>query len=75
MNWLLEITKVLKDRGIKQPITFTTNFRDLNLDSLDLMDLIIETEKKYNFQIPDSELEKIKTVQDLINIIEKTLQN
>ena len=65
------ITKLLRKKGITTPLTLTTKFQDLDLDSLDLLDLVIYAEKKYNVRIPDESLLTIVTVQDLINLIEK----
>ena len=65
------ITKLLRKKGINTPLTLTTKFQDLDLDSLDLLDLVIYAEKKYNIRIPDESLLTIVTVQDLIDLIEK----
>lgn len=71
MKWEAEISKLLKTKGVKKEIKLDTKFRDLGIDSLDLMDLIIIAEKKYNFRIPDDQLAEIVTINDLITIIEK----
>lgn len=46
---------------------------DLGLDSIDLVDLGMTVEDEFNVEMPfeDEELEKIKTVGDLVNYIEK----
>ncbi|WP_374695906.1 acyl carrier protein [Spiroplasma endosymbiont of Polydrusus formosus] len=69
MNVLGEIKKVLKEQGISKPIELNTEFKSLGLDSLDLMDLVIEAEKKCGIQIPDDKLMDIKTLADLVDII------
>lgn len=48
---------------------------DLGADSLDLVELTMEFEEKFNKQIPDEDAEKIKTVQDAITYIEGKLQS
>lgn len=45
--------------------------QDLNADSLDTVELIIEFEKEFGITIPDEEAEGIKTVGDAISYIEK----
>lgn len=70
MNILNEIKKNLKKFKIYKLIDLNTEFKLLGLDSLDLMDLIIKIEKKYNIKIPDDKLYDIKIVKDLIKIIE-----
>ena len=48
-----------------------SNFvEDLGADSLDTVELIMSFEEEFGVEIPDTEAEKIKTVQDVINYIE-----
>ncbi|MDZ4164662.1 MAG: acyl carrier protein [Smithellaceae bacterium] len=42
---------------------------DLGADSLDLVELIMELEESFAIQISDEELEKIRTIQDVIDFI------
>ena len=44
---------------------------DLNADSLDTVELIMEFEKEFGISIPDEDTTKINTVQDVIAYIEK----
>ena len=44
---------------------------DLNADSLDTVELIMEIEKEIGISIPDDDTSKIKCVQDVIDYIEK----
>jgi len=44
---------------------------DLGADSLDVVEMIMALEEKFELEIPDSEAEKIKTVQDVVDYIEK----
>ena len=43
---------------------------DLNADSLDTVELIMEFEKEFGLSIPDDQAEKIGTVGDAISYIE-----
>ena len=43
---------------------------DLGADSLTAVEIVMELEKKLDIIIYDSEVEKIVTVQDIINIVE-----
>ena len=45
--------------------------RDLKADSLDIVELIMSFEEKFNIQIPDEDAEKIQTVQNAIDYINK----
>lgn len=42
---------------------------DLNADSLDIVELVMNIEKDFDITIPDDEAEKIRTVQDAIDYI------
>lgn len=44
---------------------------DLGADSLDLVELIMAMEEKFDVEIPDEEAEKINTVQNAIDYIKK----
>lgn len=43
---------------------------DLGADSLDVVDLIMSLEEEFNIEIPDEEVENIKTVGDIVKYIE-----
>ena len=43
---------------------------DLGADSLTAVEIVMEIEKELGVDIDDSEVEKIVTVQDIINIVE-----
>ena len=45
---------------------------DLGADSLTAVEIVMELEKELGLDIDDSEVEKIVTVQDIINIVEGT---
>ncbi|MDP1992910.1 MAG: acyl carrier protein [Syntrophales bacterium] len=42
---------------------------DLGADSLDLVELIMEMEETFDVQIADNELEKIRTIKDVLDFI------
>ncbi len=43
---------------------------DLGADSLDVVELVMALEEKFEIEIPDEDAEKITTVQDAIQFIE-----
>lgn len=42
---------------------------DLGADSLDLVELIMEMEEAFGIEIADEELEKIRTIKDVIEFL------
>ncbi len=47
--------------------------KDLGADSLDLVELVMALEEEYGLEIPDTDAEKIQTVQDAVRYVEDRL--
>lgn len=53
-------------------ITPSASFADdLGADSLDQVELVMALEEKFGFEISDADTERIRTVQDAIEYVEK----
>jgi acyl carrier protein len=57
----------VKESEVVPEASFTAH---LGADSLDQVELIMEFEKAFDLQIPDTDAEKIQTVGDAISYIE-----
>ncbi len=58
----------------KNEISRETSFvNDLNADSLDTVELVMELEDEFDMTIPDEDAEKLKTVGEAISYIQKSL--
>ena len=56
----------------KEKVTPETSFvNDLGADSLDTVELVMELEEEFDISIPDDAAEKIQTVGQAIDFIEK----
>lgn len=56
----------------KEKVTPETSFvNDLGADSLDTVELVMELEEEFDINIPDDAAEKIQTVGQAIEFIEK----
>ena len=65
------ISKTLKGVDASS-VTMKTRFEDdLNADSLDLVELIMELEEHYDLAIPDEDAQSIATVGDAVEYVEK----
>jgi acyl carrier protein len=52
-------------------VTMESNIaEDLGADSLDVVDLIMSIEDEFEIEVPDDNVESIKTVGDVVNFIE-----
>jgi len=75
---LKEITEKVKQiiseqLGVEEAeVTSTASFvDDLGADSLDTVELVMALEENFDIEIPDDAAEKIRTVQDAIDYIDK----
>lgn len=69
-----KVIQIVSDQlGVdKSEITSETSFvNDLNADSLDTVELVMELEDEFEMSIPDEEAEKLQTVGAAVEFIEK----
>ena len=52
-----------------QPESSLTN--DLHMDSLDVVELVMEVENEFKISIGDEASDRLRTVQDLVTVVEK----
>lgn len=43
---------------------------DLGADSLDIVDLVMSLEEEFDMEVPDEDIESMKTVGDIVRFIE-----
>jgi acyl carrier protein len=73
----VKVTEIVSEQmGVdKAEISRETSFiNDLNADSLDTVELVMEFEDEFDMSIPDEEAEKIQTVGAAIDYIVKIIQ-
>lgn len=68
MNTLERINVILKDMGIT--LSADTEIKSA-MDSLDRVEFVMRLEQDFNILITDSQMYEIKTLQDVIGLIEK----
>jgi acyl carrier protein len=74
MNDIAErcIDIIAKSKGIPaSTITLTNTFDELNIDSLDKINISFEVEEAFNIEIPDEALSTLRTVGDMIEGVTK----
>jgi len=64
---------IVEQLGVEDSeVTPTASFvNDLGADSLDIVELVMAFEEAFDIEIPDEAAEKITTVKDAIDYIEK----
>ena len=71
-----KVKAIIVDKlGVEESqVTLDASFAaDLNADSLDTVELIMEFEKEFNITIPDEDTQKIGTVGDAVAYIENAV--
>jgi acyl carrier protein len=71
-----KIKKIISEQldVLEDTVILTASFvDDLGADSLDQVELIMAMEEEFDITIPDEDAEKIATVQDAIDYINKAL--
>lgn len=69
-----QIKEILKDTMDidESKITLDAKLKeDLELDSLDSVELIMSAEEEFGIEIPDEDIMNFKTVNDIVNYIEE----
>lgn len=71
-----KVKKMLADQldADEAELTMETNIaKDLDADSLDVVELLMTIEDEFNIEIPDEEIENIKTIGDLTEYIQSNM--
>lgn len=56
-------------------IRLDDTFDDLDIDSLDLLEVVTKIEREFKIEIPDDAMKSIKTCGDAIDYVEKLVRN
>ncbi len=66
------VTDIIKTFGVQESaITSTVHFtRDLGLDSLDTVDMIMQLEQEFGLRIPDEDYPKLATMQGVLTYLQ-----
>jgi len=66
---------ISKETGVSpEEITLNAHFEDdLNVDEFEFANLMVTVEEAFNIEITPGDIEKIKTVQDLLHYVEDNL--
>lgn len=73
MSKKTEIIKILEEHfNTKIENTAISLVDDIGADSLDIVEVVMQIEEEFNIEIPDDEVEKLVTIQEIIDYVEKT---
>ncbi|SNC76691.1 acyl carrier protein [Hymenobacter gelipurpurascens] len=72
----LQVERMLRKKRHIPTLIFTPRTRlqeDIGLDSIDLVELVINLEHRFHIEIPDPEMETLRTVQDVLDCVDAHL--
>ena len=72
-NGLKEVMAARLGLPVEQLVPEARLVEDLGLDSLDAVELAISVERKFDIEVPEEELTKLKTVADMVALVESRL--
>ena len=76
MEILNKVTDIIKEKmtlSDEMQINPDTSVEELNLDSMDLVEIVMEIENEFDITVPEGAEEKLHTVGDVVQLIEKLI--
>lgn len=73
-----EVKEILAEQLDVDPetIEMTSNLQtDLGADSLDAIDIVMSIEDQYGIEVPDSVIENMRSVEDIVSFIESNVED
>jgi acyl carrier protein len=54
-----------------EQVTITSDFQQLNIDSMDAVEILFALENEFDINIPDEEVREVRTVQQMVDGVAK----
>lgn len=70
MDTLTKISTILAPVLKGKELTLESTFKEVGVDSIELVDVVFQMEEELGIQFEDEELMQLKTVQDLVTLID-----
>lgn len=74
MSTLEQVSKIISTQLGSDNSTVKASddiIKDLKLDSLDVVEVIMSIEEQFDLSLPDEQAEKLRTVQSLVNYVDQ----
>ncbi|MDO9592930.1 MAG: phosphopantetheine-binding protein [Erysipelotrichaceae bacterium] len=72
MDTFSRLKTLLENRGIKTgQLTESSTLKEIGIDSLDLVEVLLELEKELNVTFSDDELLGCRSVSDVVSLVAK----
>lgn len=73
MSRINEVEQLIKEKLNVEEIDKSSTLATYGLDSLDVVEFILELEEKFSISFEAEETKDIKTIGDLLNLVDKKL--
>ncbi len=74
MDYKEKLDKIIAKISKNKDITPETSLKDLGLDSLDMVEVLMEVEEELDIQFEEDEMVNLKTVNDVYNAVERKIK-
>ena len=71
MNIQEQVLEGLKKVVNGKEVTLESNLKELGLDSLDVVDMLMDLEEKFGIEFENEEMMAFQVVNDIVNVLEK----
>lgn len=69
-----KIIEMIKEELMTDDIDLNADLtKDYDIDSIGLIEFIMNLEEEFNIQIEDEELQNLRTTEDVINLVEEKI--
>ena len=63
--------EMLKEKVNGKDVTLESNLKDLGIDSLDLVEIVLQAEEDFGITFSDEELNSFKAVKDVCKVLDE----
>ncbi|HVV46582.1 MAG TPA: phosphopantetheine-binding protein [Bryobacteraceae bacterium] len=70
------VLKIIADNQKKDVsvVTVESSFEELNIDSMDAVNIVFALENEFNVNVPDEEMKNIRSVRDIVEGMQKLVE-
>ncbi|HVY93401.1 MAG TPA: acyl carrier protein [Bryobacteraceae bacterium] len=70
------VLKIIADNQKKDValVTIESSFEELNIDSMDAVNIVFALENEFNVNVPDEEMKNIRSVRDIVEGMHKLVE-
>lgn len=70
------VLKIIADNQKKDValVTIESSFEELNIDSMDAVNIVFALENEFNVNVPDEEMKNIRSVRDIVEGMQKLVE-